>query len=263
MIGSIYPEVILTLPRQRREEIISAIERVRSLIVERLVDQMYMDPFWEERYGNLGKIHARQDVNYHLDNLVTAIRAEMLSSPVSYYHYLQNILVHRGISTRHIYQSLDLLKILLEEALPDEWIEIEPYLEAGYQGLAYENPACQALTEIEQQIAQAATNQLTPPDEGFSSLNDWKQARFQEMLIHLSYLQDAVEKELPQIFEDHTRWSLSYYPTQSVASEIIRREWSLLQEEIRSRLNPEEAHPFQELLDKGLRMVKPVRKEDP
>ena len=252
----------MTLPRQRREEIISAIERVRSLIVERLVEQMYTDPFWEERYGNLGKMHARQDVNYHLDNLVTAIRAEMLSSPVNYYRYLQNVLVHRGISTRHIRQTLDLLKILLEQALPDEWTEIVSYLDAGYKGLEYEHSACQTLSEIEEQIAQAATNRLTPLDERSSSLDDWKQARFQEMLIHLSYLLDAVEKELPQIFEDHARWSLSFYPTQGVAPEIIWREWSLLLEEIRSRLNPEEVHPFQELLESGLHKIKTVRKQD-
>jgi hypothetical protein len=133
----------MMLPRQRHEETISAIEQARSLIVERLVDRMYADPFWEERYGELGKTHAREDVNYHLDNLVTAIRMEMLSSPVNYYHYLQNVLVHRGITTRHIRQTLDQMKGLLEEILPDEWSKIEPYLDAGYEGLACKHPACQ------------------------------------------------------------------------------------------------------------------------
>lgn len=242
-------------PSKRQEEIISAIEQVRSLIAERLIDQMYMDPFWEQRYGKLGKMHARQDVNYHLDNLVTAIRVEMLSSPVNYYHYLQNVLVHRGISTRHICQTLGQLKTLLQETLPDEWLEIEPYLDAGYKGLAYERPACLSLSEKEEQVAQAAANQLTPPDEETSSQDDWRKARYLEMLFHLSYLQDAVEKGIPQIFEDHVRWSLAYFPSQGVGLDIIRSEWSLLVKEIQSGLNPEEAIPFQELLVRGLRMI--------
>jgi len=253
----------LILPRQRREEIISAIEQVRSQIVERLVDQMYTDPFWDERYGKLGKVYARQDVNYHLDNLITAIRAEMLSSPVNYYHYLQNILVHRGISTRHICQTLDLLKILLEEILPDEWIEIEPYLDAGYQGLAYEHPACQLLAERGEQIVQAVAAQLARSFAIVASQDDWMRARMDEIRFHLSYLQDAVEKEQPAIFEDHARWSLSYYPALGVAPEIIQREWSLLREEIQSRLNPEKARPFQELLGMGLRMIKLGGRQDP
>ena len=242
-------------PGERHEDIISSIEQVRSLIAERLVEQMYTDPFWGERYGELGKMHAREDVNYHLDNLVTAIRMEMLSSPVNYYHYLQNVLVHRGISTRHIRQTLDQMKGLLEEILPDEWSKIEPYLDAGYDGLAYKHPACQNLSEQEEQIAQAAANKLPPPDEVASSQETWRQARYREMLFHLSYLQDAVEKGSTQIFEDHARWSLSYYPAQGISQEIVRAEWSLLLDEIQSRLNIEEARPFHELLSIALRLA--------
>jgi hypothetical protein len=242
-------------PSERHEEIISAIEQVRSSIAERLVDQMYADPFWEERYGKLGKMHAHQDVNYHLDNLVTAIRMEMLSSPVNYYDYLQNVLVHRGICTRHIHHTLSQLKALLKEVLPDEWPEIEPYLDAGYEGLAYKHPACQNLSDKEERIANAVANQLTPPEGSISSLDEWRQARYREILLHLSYLQDSVEKESAQIFDEHASWSLSFYPAQGVSKEIIQAEWRLLMNEIPSKLAPEEARPFQELLSKSLLMI--------
>lgn len=245
------------LSRERRDEIISSIEQAREMIVERLVDEMYKNPFWEERYGKLGKAHARQDVNYHLDNLTVAIRVEMLSSPVNYYRYLRNILVHRGISTYHIRQTLDLLCSLLKGTLPDEWPEIEPYLKAGYEGLACEHPACLKLSNQREEIAQAVVQRLSAPPEEISTKTGWLQARFQEILLHLSYLQDAVDKDSPEIFENHARWSSDYYPSKGVRLEIIFEEWKRLSEEIQFHLDPQEARPFQDLLTKGLSFSNP------
>ncbi len=242
------------LPRTRREEIISAVEQARKRIVERLVDRMYENPFWKERYGKLGRVHALQDVNYHLDNLTVAIRVEMLSSPKNYYHYLQNVLVHRGISTYHIHQTLDLLSSLLKETLPDDWPEIEPYLMAGYEGLAYKHPACLKLFDRQEEVTQAVVHKLPAPADEIHSNADWVHVRFQETMLHLSYLLDAVENDLPEIFENHARWSISYYPSQGIRLETILDEWEQLIAEIQSRLDPQTSRLFQDLLKKGLHL---------
>lgn len=185
---------------------LAAIGAARIEIVSRVVDAMYADPFWLERFGSLGRKHAEQDVHYHLDNLSRAIRFGLLESPVHHYHWLQNVLNHRGICTRYLKHTLDQLGRQLAELLPETWPVIQPYMEAGYRGLEYSHPGCRELAAQEQAIGQAVASSLVDHPQAPASQEQrasWLLARQEEGLCYLSYLLDAVEKNEARIFFDH------------------------------------------------------------
>ncbi len=205
------------------------------------MQENYTGPFWEGRYGKSGRAHAEQDVNYHLDNLVTAIRMGLISSPVYYYRYLQSVLVSRGMCTRHILQTLDSMQRLLQDLLPAYWPEIKPFLDAGNAGLSYSDPACQALAGHETSIAQATTDRWSELD-GIMAIGG------PDALFLLSYLNDAVGKQRPEIFKNYVKWlaASSLEPERFVKS--FQKKSEVLLDVLTQELGSDKSEPFRDLL---------------
>ena len=151
---------------EQRQDWVKAIEFVRPQIVEGLVQEMYQDPFWEARYGERGRLHSAQDTHYHLNKLIDAVALGLPDIFTQYMHWVQGLLIYRGMSTLHLHETLDSLAKQLAHHVPEYWPHIQEYLMAGDAGLLYPNADCQALVEHSAIIAKATTRRL------FDSKND-------------------------------------------------------------------------------------------
>lgn len=53
-------------------ELLERIERDGRALSQGVLDEMYKDPFWTERYGDRGRRHADEDGDFHLRYLSRA-----------------------------------------------------------------------------------------------------------------------------------------------------------------------------------------------
>ncbi|MEW5872858.1 MAG: hypothetical protein AB1894_26600 [Chloroflexota bacterium] len=240
------------LSDDNRQAALDALEQARPVMVKKLLDEVYAEAFWQVRFGSLGRMHAEQDANYHLDNLIVALRFDLDSSTAQHYQWLRNVLVKRGMCTRHLRRTLDSLQRLIAETLPAEWPAIQPYLLQGYTGLACTHPACQALAAQEQSIARAVTEKMAAgsPQSAAAGADLLQGAtRLEEILCHLSYLQDAIEQDAPQMFTAHVEWLAGYLARHTPTPAVLYAELRWLAQEIETRLAPQDAAPFLQLLE--------------
>jgi hypothetical protein len=101
-------------------------ELVRALVAagprlnERVLKEMYADPFWEARFGARGRAHARADGDFHIRYIVAALESNDPGSFATYARWLRDLLVARGMCTRHIGETFDrLAAAIVDEGLPD------------------------------------------------------------------------------------------------------------------------------------------------
>jgi hypothetical protein len=172
------------------EEVCAAIEAVRGRLVDGVLADMYPNPFWDDRYGARGRALCQEDNHHHLNYLIAAIRTAAPDTMAAYYKWLQVLLVSRGMCTYHIRQNMDRMEAHLHALLPEAWPAIELYHQAGYRGLAYAQPACQALAAHAAQIAEATTTRRYAADPFWEQqFGPRGRALCQEdNLYHLSYL---------------------------------------------------------------------------
>jgi hypothetical protein len=233
--------------------VVEALDALRPQIVTGMMAAMDADPYWQARYGPRGRALAEQDVQYHLDNLTRAVRFELPTSPTHHYRWLQNVLLHRGLCTYHLEWTLDTLSRLLQDLLPEQYPTLQPYLQAGYAGIAYTQDECLALWPLRSAILaaviEALLEEFTPrPDR----LAAWVAARQAEMLLTFSYLLDAVERNQPALFLEHVTWMRRYLPSQGISDAILHSALGLTARQISALLPSGQAFPFTGLLDQVL-----------
>jgi hypothetical protein len=237
-------------PEIDRDQIISLIEQKRAAVVNWLLNRIYADPFWVARFGVVGRTRAEEDINYHLDNLIVAIRFDLSDSTKSHYQYLQSVLLPRGICTRHIRETIEGLQFSLVDQLPQIWPQIEPYLSAGYAGLLYHNPASLALSEQDCLIAERIMTKL-PNDLSLGQDHPgWTTDRQREVLVLLSYLADAMEKNSPNMLSNHIHWLETNHVQSGIPDNVLDVELSLLSKEITQQLPRQYARQLRNFLRK-------------
>jgi len=143
---------------------------------------MYVDPFWEARFGERGRRFAREDAHFHVVYLAEAVRAGSAASFVMYVRWLQNVLTTRGMCTLHLRDMLEAIGHAIRATGMDDVETALAYLGTGVGALRHDGDA-------------ARVGQLVPRDEG---------DRLAEHLV--SYLGDAVALSLPRVFVDHVEW---------------------------------------------------------
>lgn len=74
-----------------------------------VLDRMYDNPFWMERYGQRGRQHADQDSLYHLQYLDAALAADDPHVFERYAQWLRSVLVSRGMCSEHLAENFRLV----------------------------------------------------------------------------------------------------------------------------------------------------------
>lgn len=240
------------LSDDERQILVSKLETVREELVTGSVAEIYRNnPFWEARYGARGARHAHKDSHYNLNYLISAIRIDAPSTLTQYYHWLRGALVFRGMCTQHIYDTLDTTGRHLARLLPDEWAQIRYYYQAGYEGLAYDHPACQAITSAADKIALETADRLTRAS-GATIDEQAKASRVRDILYILSFLTDAIGMDNQDIFLNYLEWVTGLSQERGEDPTALSETLTVMGEIIQSSLPEDLASPFVNLLQKSL-----------
>jgi len=171
------------------------------------VEWMYQDPFWEARYG-AGRVRrfGSEDALFHVRYLVQALTEQRPSVLEGYSVWLRTLLVSRGMCTVHLDQNFAGLQAALaaEGFGPDS--PAQAYVQAARAALRYPEGPARSVQELAPGLAHRAVEALghqVPP-----SLH----ARLEEeLLLHLSYLADAIGTGRAELFAHHVRWYRNFW----------------------------------------------------
>lgn len=183
-------------------------------LVDRVLAEMYENPFWVERFGARAHTHGREDGLYHITYACNAIEAGDVGVIENYARWLQQVLTTRGMCSRHLADNFDRLAAAIrDEPWPGKQAAIDVFAAAA-RALHYEDSIAGGLQARTMIIARAATLDLhaNHPDGPAAD-----QARcIDDLSYHLSYLADAIALSRPQVFGDYIRWLGEFLAKRSV-----------------------------------------------
>lgn len=207
-------------------------------IARSTTDAMYRDPFWDARFGSRGRARAVEDAAFHLQYLVTSLRADDPNIFVEYAHWLRDLLVPRGMCSLHVARHFEEVGHALQSALGEDAGPAVAILDRGTRALQYPSGPANALDVARSEIAHGAARRLEsaslPPPPGA------------DMLQHLSYLTDTVHSRLVGSFVSY-RGFLVDHP-ELLAARSLTPCLAALGLEIRDRLGPEVADRADDVL---------------
>lgn len=117
--------------------LIEELKSAASRLTRRVMDEMYRDPFWMERYGERGRGHSDTDNDFHVKYIVSAIEADDPSLFVTYGRWLRDLLVARGMCSRHLADNFELLADAIAEETWEKREVAITILRGGSAGLRH------------------------------------------------------------------------------------------------------------------------------
>ena len=183
----------------------SRAERLALLSLEGMFD----DPFWRVRYGEeRARRFGSEDALFHVRYLVQALDLHDPGVMDRYARWLQGLLVPRGMSSRHIASHFQGLRAALRrEGLDLERTpQVGAALDAALAALLYPSGPARALQLAAPELARKALARL--PQGGDEATLE---RLTEEVLLHLSYLADALGTGRPSLFADHVRWYTGFW----------------------------------------------------
>jgi len=187
--------------------ILELIERDGRALSQKVLDEMYRDPFWTERYGDRGRGHANEDSDFHLRYLSRAIAAGDAGVLRRYAAWLREVLATRGMCTRHLDENF---RLLAREIASQPWPDREraiAFLAEARDALMHENAEARLLQQRAEALAEAIAREFTQ-----RHARAWKRDERGEHALHddaanyLSYVSDALAFGKADTLVTHTRW---------------------------------------------------------
>jgi len=174
--------------------IATEIERRVPPLSRRVIEEMYQNPFWRERFGESGRQRAGEDGDFHVRYLAEAVRAGSPAVMVTYARWLRSLLVARGMCSRHLADNFARLAaaVAADETLPGRTLAVDLLIDAE-TALLYEEGEPRALQDHAPQLAAEAVERLRArhPDWYTNQRGGWSRC-VDDVLYHLSYLADAL-----------------------------------------------------------------------
>ena len=176
------------------------------LLSQRVLADMYRDPFWMERFGPRGRRHADEDSDFHLQYLRRALAAGDPAVLVRYARWLREVLVTRGMCSSHLGENF---RRLSDAIAASGWPGHETavaYLRVAEEALEYPGGAARAIQQRLDDIgeqAEAAYARRHPRGQ----LRLVRFGGFHQDLAGLAcYVADALALGSEATFVTHVRW---------------------------------------------------------
>ncbi|HEU0032329.1 MAG TPA: hypothetical protein VFQ53_16975 [Kofleriaceae bacterium] len=181
-------------------------------LTERVLGEMYQNPFWQERFGERATTHGRQDGMYHVQYLVQALTSNDATILESYARWLQQVLTTRGMCTRHLAENFERLAAAITEEC---WADSAPavaMLDAARAALRYPDGPARALQDQAPAIARSAADALYAKHPEW--LARWGEAGRErcadDLQYHLAYLADSIALGMPEVFTSYVTWIAAF-----------------------------------------------------
>lgn len=171
-------------------QLLHHLETQGPALSQSVLGQMYRDPFWMERFGSKGRRHADEDSDFHVRYLVRAMNAGDPHVLVRYARWLRDVLVTRGMCSRHLGENFRLLaEAIGARGWPGGDLAVR-FLEEAREALRWnEGPAAELERRREALERAAVQPGLEEPARDL-----------------VSYMIDSVALGRPDLFERHVDW---------------------------------------------------------
>lgn len=207
------------------------LEALAPVLVQRSLDRMYQNPFWDERFGARGRSFAEQDGRYHITYLAEALRQESPETLVNYARWLQGVLTTRGMCTRHISENFQRLADEIAAAAEEPRPALA-YLAQADAALFYGDGPARAVQELAEQVAAEAAALIYRRHPDW--LERWGaagQARCaDDMIYHFSYLADSLANQRPELFADYIQWMAGFLARRGIPAAHLHESLQVLEE---------------------------------
>lgn len=104
---------------------------------QHVLNRMYENPFWMEKYGDRGRRFADEDSLFHLKYLDQALAADDPVIFEKYATWLRSVLVSRGMCSEHLAENFSLLAEEIESRGLPAAQAARQVLESGVRALIY------------------------------------------------------------------------------------------------------------------------------
>lgn len=179
--------------------IIDDLKAAGPRLTKRVMDEMYRDPFWMERYGNRGRENADTDGAFHIQYIIAAIEADDPTLFVTYGRWLRDLLVAHGMCSQHLAENFErLADAVAEESWPGREQVIQLLLR-GAEGLRYTSG----------EAAEIDANR-----------NAWRAQLGEQADVLLSYLADALVTRQRGPFDTYVSMLARRTPVDAVLAQI-------------------------------------------
>jgi hypothetical protein len=171
------------------------------------VEWMFQDPFWEARYGpERARRFGQEDAQFHVRYLMQALAEERPSVMEGYASWLRTLLVTRGMCTLHLDQNFAGLQAALAVEGFGPGSPAQTYVQAARTALRYPPGHARTLQDQASELARRAAQELV---EVPATLHPRLE---EELLVHISYLADAIGTGHPEAFARHVDWYKGFWP---------------------------------------------------
>lgn len=182
------------------------LEARAAALASAALDEVYKDPFWDERFGARGRRFAAEDGDHHVTYLVESLRAKDPQPLVRYVRWLQSVLTSRGMCSRHLDDHFG----CLAQAIMDQSIEAPEealrFIASAREALVYDAGPQRQVQLAAADLARRAA-EILAQRRGATPQGQTDGARSTFDFDHLlSYLADAIALRNPRLFADHLRW---------------------------------------------------------
>lgn len=216
--------------------IVDLAERLRSekgRLAVRVVDEMFTNPFWTERYAARGRRFAEEDLGHHVEYLAQALVARDARVLERYARWLQSVLTNRGMCTVHLDDSFSRLDRVIAESIENPGAA-HSYLESARGALLYDEGPARELQEASTRIAESVVAEL------HASHPDWAArwgARGRALCVedvgyHLSYLADAIALDRSASFEAYVAWIDAFLRRRGIDGDHLTQTLDVLRQTV-------------------------------
>lgn len=182
-------------------ELRARLQDASGRLTDRVLAEMYVDPFWHDRFGERADKHGRQDGKFHIDYLCEALATGDAGVMTRYAVWLQQVLTTRGMCTRHLVDNFArLARAIEDESWPDAAQALD-LLQRAIAALRHGNAAAHAVQAFANEAAQLAAERLEIDRELVEH----------ELAYLADYAADAIALGMPAIVARRASWAATYH----------------------------------------------------
>jgi hypothetical protein len=177
-------------------------------ISDRVLGEMYAaDPFWTARFGDRGRRHAGRDGEFHIQYLVEAVDGGEHVF-VTYARWLREVLVTRGMCSRHLADNFERLAAAIEAEPWPERARASAILHAGAAALVHTDGDAGAIDARRDELTAAATRAACAAHPVWEPR--WRERCAFDLAHHVSYLADALAVQRGELFANHAAFMAGF-----------------------------------------------------
>ncbi len=190
-----------------------------QVLSARVIDEMYANPFWDDRFAARGRKHAEQDAQYHVTYLATAVEMGSATVMEHYAVWLRGVLTSRGMCTRHLDENFErLADSIAFDSEVSHHRELIEYLARARNALYYDDPVARELQTRGHELADRVYSTLANQESfelvpGINSVDDIRYL--------ISFVADAIVERSAEHLASHLRWMDAFRQRVDCSEDVV------------------------------------------